>query len=129
MHAHSHAMCMHIVMHAASRFYFTLYVMHQSFVTPAPPPHTHTYGDGRGIAGLICGAMTFCVPPQCRVSAGLVILRKYIPVEFTLRKSRAMTLSRSPHAGLLAGLLRTKSRFPRYSPQVGTGMGGGSGYK
>ena len=63
-------------------------IMNQSFVT--------TYGDGLGIAGLMCGAVTFWVPPQCRVSAGLVILRKYIPMEFTIIKSRDMTLSRSP---------------------------------
>ena len=48
--------------------------MHQSFVTPAPQP--------TGIAGLMCGAMTFWVPPQYRVSAGLVILRKYTPRNF-----------------------------------------------
>ena len=30
-----------------------------------------------------------------RVSAGLVILHKYTPMEFTIIKSRAMTLSRS----------------------------------
>ena len=46
--------------------------------------------------GLMCGAMTFSVPPQYRVNAGLVILRKYSPVKFTLIKSRAITLSRSP---------------------------------
>ena len=45
--------------------------MHQSFVTPAPPP-PHTYRDGRGIAGLMCGAMTFWVLPQYQVNAGLV---------------------------------------------------------
>ena len=41
--------------------------MHQSFVNTAP-----TYGDGRGIAGLMCGAVAFLVPPQCRASARLV---------------------------------------------------------
>ena len=44
--------------------------MHQSFVTTAPAP---TYGDGQGIAGLMRGAVTFRVPQQCQVSAGLVI--------------------------------------------------------
>ena len=43
-------------------------IMHQSFVTtalpPAPPP---TYEDGQGITGLMCGVVTFRVPPQCRV--------------------------------------------------------------
>ena len=43
----------------------------QVICNPAPPP--------TGIAGLMCGAMTFWVPPQYRVSAGLVILRKYTP--------------------------------------------------
>ena len=38
------------------------------------------YGDGRGIAGLMCGAMTFWVPPQYRVSAGLMILHTDIPL-------------------------------------------------
>ena len=51
--------------------YLLWLVMHQSFVTPAPPP--------TGIAGLMCGAVTFWVPPQYWVSAGLVILRKYTP--------------------------------------------------
>ena len=35
-------------------------VMHQSFVTTAPP----TYGDGLGIVGLMCGAVTFGIPLQ-----------------------------------------------------------------
>ena len=52
------------------------YLMHQSFVTPASPP--------TGIAGLMCGAMTFCIPPQYRVSAGLVILYKYTPKNLLL---------------------------------------------
>ena len=64
--------------------------MHQSFVTPALAPPRPT-----GIAGLMCEAMTFWVPPQYRVNAGLVILCKYTPVKFTLIKSRAMSLSRS----------------------------------
>ena len=34
--------------------------MHQSFVTTDP-----TYGDGWGIAGLMCGAVTVWVPQQC----------------------------------------------------------------
>ena len=36
-------------------------LMHQSFVTTAPP----TYGDGWGTVGLMCGAVTFWVPQQC----------------------------------------------------------------
>ena len=42
-------------------------LMHQSFVTTAPPPPTYSR-DGRGIAGLMCGAaVTFGILPQCRV--------------------------------------------------------------
>ena len=42
-------------------------LMHKSVVTPAPLPHQPpTYGDGQRIAGLMCGAVTFRVPPQCR---------------------------------------------------------------
>ena len=93
------------------------YIMHQSFVTPAPP----TYGDGRGIAGLMCGAMTFWVPPQYRVSAGLVILRKYTPMEFTLIKSRAMTLSRSPqYRAFSRAVMDEKSSSPLFPVGGGT---------
>ena len=95
--------------------------MHQSFVTTAPPPpHTHTYGDGR-IAGLICGAVTFWVFPQCRVSAGLVMLSKYTPVEFTIIK------------GCSTGLWLMKTpRFPRRwrgGGWSGGAAGGSRGYK
>ena len=69
-------------------------LMHQSPVSPAPPPST--YRDGRGIARLTCGPVTFWVPPQCLVSAVLVTLRKYTPMESTIIKSWAMTRSRSP---------------------------------
>ena len=30
-------------------------------------------------------------PPQCRINAGLVMLHKYTPMEFSVLKSRAMT--------------------------------------
>ena len=40
---------------------FDMWLMHQSFVTTAP-----TYGEGWGIAGQKCGAITFRVSPQCR---------------------------------------------------------------
>ena len=56
--------------------------MHQPFVTTAP-----TYGDGREIARQMCGAVTFLVPPQCRVSD----ITQIYPREFTIIKSRAMT--------------------------------------
>ena len=70
-----------------------------SHLLPLPPPPPDV--DGRGIAGLMCGAVTFCAPRQCQVSAGLVILRKNTPVELTVTKSGAMTLC---SAELLAGL-------------------------
>ena len=74
-----------------------------------------TYGDGWGIAGLMCGAMTFWVPPQYRVNAGLVIWRKYTPVKFTLIKSRAMTLSRSPQCRAFSrALMDEKSLSPLF---------------
>ena len=69
--------------------------MRQSFVATAPPP-THTDGDGRGIAGLMCGVVTFWVPPQCRVSAGLVMLRKYAPFEFTIKNKRGYDSQQVP---------------------------------
>ena len=47
----------------------------------------HLRGWAGGIAGLMCGAVTFLVPPQCRASTGLVIFRKYTPVEFNIIKS------------------------------------------
>ena len=33
---------------------------------PYVPPHPLTYGDGRCIEGLMCGTVTFRVPPQCQ---------------------------------------------------------------
>ena len=95
--------------------------MHQSFVTPPPA----TYGDGRGIAGLMCGVVTFRVPPQCRVSAELVVLHKYIPMEFTIIMSRALTLSRSPqYRAFSRAVMDEKSLSPLFL--VG-GVGGGGG--
>ena len=82
--------------------------MHRSFVITAS--HS-TYGDGQGIAGLMCVAVTFRVPPQCRVSAGLVILRKYTPVEFSIIKSRAMTLSRFPQCKAFSRAVKDEN-FP-----------------
>ena len=97
---------------APPHIYFMVRIMHQSFVTTAPPP---TYGDGRGIAGLMCGVVTFRVPPQCRVSAGLVILHKYTPMEFTIIKSRALILSRSPqYRAFSRAFMDEKSLFPLF---------------
>ena len=61
--------------------------MHQSFVTTAPRHLRGWAGD----SGAYVGGSDLRVPPQCWVSAGLVILRKYTPVEFIIIKRRAMT--------------------------------------
>ena len=107
--------------------------MLQSFVTTAPlpspplplpslpPPPKHTYQDGWGIAGLMCGAVTFRVPLQCRVNAGLVILCKYTPLEFTIIKSRAMTLSRSPQCRAFSrAMMDEKSLSPLFPHRWGS---------
>ena len=100
-------------------------LMHQSFVIPAPLPPPPTYGDGQGVARLMCGAMTFWIPPQYRVNAGLVILRKYTPVKFTLIKSRTMTLSRSLQCRAFSrAVMDEKSLSPLFP--VGGGGGGGA---
>ena len=53
--------------------------------------------------------------PLHRVNAGLVILRKYTPVKFTLIKSRAMTLSRSPQCRAFSrALMDEKSLSPLF---------------
>ena len=55
------------------------------------PPHP-THGDGQGIVGLMCGALTFWVP-LCK--CGACDITQSTPMEFTIIKSRAMTLSRA----------------------------------
>ena len=93
--------------------------MHQSFVTTVP-----NYGAGRGIAGLMCGAVTIRVPLQCWVNAGLVILCKYTPMEFTITKSRAMTFSRSTQCRTFSKAgMDEKSLSPLFH------IGGSSGFK
>ena len=78
----------------------------------------------------MCGAVIFRVPPQCWVSAGLVILHKYIPVEFTIIKSRIMTLSRSPQYRASSKAVMDEKSSPLFPVCVGGGGGGGgSGYK
>ena len=52
-------------------------------------------------------------------SAGLMILYKYTPVEFTFIKRGTMTLSRSLQCWALAGLWWMESCCPHYSPKVG----------
>ena len=64
---HIHPWWLAISMKAYKRNSFDV-LMHPSFVTTAPPsPPTHIR-DGWGIAGLMCGAVTFWVPLQCRAS-------------------------------------------------------------
>ena len=93
--------------------------MHQSFVTTAPTP---IYGDGRGMSGLLCGAVTFLVSH----SAGLVILRKYTPMEFTVTKSRAMTLSLSPQSRAFSRAVMDEKSLSPLFPVDGSG---GHSYK
>ena len=59
--------------------------------------------------------------PAVPGSAGLVILRENTPVKFTIIKSRAMTLSRSPQCRAFSRALMDE--------RWGGGGGGGSGYK
>ena len=84
-------------------------VMHQSFVTTA---------------GLMCGAVTFPVPPQCRVSAGLVVLRKYTPMEFTIIRSRATTPSKTSQCMAFSRAVMDEKSL---SPLFPIGGGGGRG--
>ena len=96
--------------------------MHQSFVT--------TFGDGRGIAGLMYGVVTFRVPTQWRVSAGLVMLHKYKPMEFTIIKSRALTPRRSPQYRAFSRAVMAVKPSSLLFPVGGDGGGaGGSGNK
>ena len=93
--------------------------MHQSFVTIA-----HHLRGWAGIAGLMCKAVTFCVHPQCRGSARLVLLHKYIPVEITIIKSGAMIVRRSPQCRAFnRAVIYEKSLSPLFP------VGGGNGYK
>ena len=78
----------------------------------------------QGWTGLICNAVTFWVPPQCRINAGLVILRNYTPVEFTIIKSRPMTLSRSQQCRAFSRAVTDKMSLPPLFPVVG-GVGSG----
>ena len=57
-------------------------IMHQSFVTTAPPP---SYGEGWVIAGLKCGAITFQVSPQCRRNDEVLRLGSLPQGDFLLR--------------------------------------------
>ena len=52
---------------------------------------------------------------------GLVILRKYTPVEFTIIKSQAMTLSRCPQRRALSRALMDEKSLSPLFPAGGRG--------
>ena len=54
-------------------------LMHKSFVITGP-----TYGEGWGIAGLKCGAITFRVSLQCRGNDRVLILGSLPKRDFVL---------------------------------------------
>ena len=60
---------------------------------------------------------------QYRVNAGLVILRKYTPVKFTMIKSRAMTLSRSPQCRAFSRAVMDEKSLSPLFPVGGWGWG------
>ena len=64
------------------------------------------------------------MPGYCRANAGLVILRKYTLVEFTIIKSRVMTLSRSPQCRVFSRAVIDEKLLAPLFP-----VGEGSGYK
>ena len=72
--------------------------MHQSVVTTAS--HTHTYGDGRrGIEGLMCGVVTFQVPPHPPAVPGKYRdcdISQIYHIGITIIKTKATTLIRFP---------------------------------
>ena len=75
---------------------------------PPPPP----YGDRQGIAGLMCGAVTFQVPSQCRACD----ITQISPNGIYFKKV-GLWFAAGPHsAGLLSGLWWMKSHCPCYFP-------------
>ena len=76
--------------------------MHQSFVTTAP-----TYGEGWGIAGLKCRAISFRVSFQCQGNDGVLTLGSLPQGDFILRRvgqrAKFWTSSLPPGVGLIAG--------------------------
>ena len=72
----------------------------------------------------MCRTVTFRVSPQCRVSARLVKLRKYTPIEFAIIKSGAMTLSKSPQCQAFSRALMDENSLSPLFPVGGGGRGG-----
>ena len=96
--------------------------MHQSFVTTAPSPHPHLLGwAGYSRANVWWGSVLSSSPR----SAGLVILHTYTLMEFTVIKSRALTLSRSPQYRAFSRAVMDEKLFLLFP----VGGGAGSGYK
>ena len=60
--------------------------VHQSFVTTAPPPPP-PYGEGWGIAGLKCRAITFQGSLQCRGNDRVLTLGSLPQEDFLLRRA------------------------------------------
>ena len=97
-----------------------LSLMHESFVTPAPP-HLHLRGwagdSGANVRGndLLSSP---AVPGKCRACD----IAQIYPVKFTLIKSRAVTLSRSPqYRAFSRAVMDEKSLSPLFP------VGGGGG--
>ena len=95
--------------HKFSEAYFSLFfsMWHQSFVATAPPPTPMKMGGAN-----VWGSDLLSSP----VRAGLVILCKYTPIEFTIINSGAMTLSRSPQCRAFSRAVIDEKWLPRYSP-------------
>ena len=99
--------------------------MQQSFVTTAPSPDNLRGWAGDSGAN-VWGSDLLSYP----ASARLMILQKYTLVEFTIIKSGAMTLSRSPQCRAFSrAVLDEKSLSPLFPIGVFGVGGGGSGYK
>ena len=93
-------------------------LLHPTFVTTAPPPPT---GMNGGSGANVRGSDLL----SCYVSGRLVMLHKYTPMEFTIRKSRAMTICRSSQCRAFSRALMDEKSSSWLFP-VG---GGCSGYK
>ena len=92
-------------------FYGDFSSMHQSFVTTAS-----TYGEGWGIARLMCRAITFRVSSQCRENDRVLTLGS-LPQEIFYCKGRgkeqSLTSSLPPGSGAHSRALKLKSHNPR----------------
>ena len=89
--------------------------MHQSFVTTA------TYGEGWGIAGLKCGAITFQVSRQCKGNDEVLTSTRILtPGGFSVvkgwAKSKVLTTSLPPGSGAHSRALKAESHNLHHSP-------------